>query len=363
MKLSFLLFNEQQSLSQQRTLFASCFPETVGTAASSLAHYHWKFHSFPAQIKSYEYAAWDEENSLLVGYYAAIPYRYNVKETSGTAGMVCDVMTHPEIRGKGIFTKLGKYSTDTLQKTEVDFVTGFPIRPEVIPGHIKVGWTIAFELPHYLKLLKTNSLLKNSPARFLAPIINIPLALINTVLGVTRRPDPTLTTQVHTATEFLSAYPEQYERFLAGWHKSAAITLKKDVNFLRWRLGAPESNYKIISVWKNERISGIAITRVVELKNIPTLAVLDLMIDSESPATVSIIHSALDELAAVTGAENISCMTSRSVAKTLCFARNGYIRTPFIFKFIVKNISKRFSDELLFDEKNWQIMWIDSDDL
>jgi hypothetical protein len=38
-------------------------------------------------------------------------------------------------------------------------VTGYPIRPEVIPGHLKVGWSIVAKLPVYVKVVRTDALL------------------------------------------------------------------------------------------------------------------------------------------------------------------------------------------------------------
>ena len=52
----------------------------------------------------------------MVGYYAAIPYKYNIGETQTDVGMVCDVMTSTKQRGKGIFTKIGRYATEDLAK-------------------------------------------------------------------------------------------------------------------------------------------------------------------------------------------------------------------------------------------------------
>ena len=38
-----------------------------------------------------------------------------------------------------------------MRAAGMDLCVGFPIRPEVFPGHIKVGWKVAFDLPVYFK--------------------------------------------------------------------------------------------------------------------------------------------------------------------------------------------------------------------
>ena len=42
---------------------------------------------------------------------------------------------------------------------------------------------------------------------------------------------------------------------------------------------------------------------------------------------------------------------------------NLFIKTPYKFQFITKNLSNVISSNTLKDNKNWHLMWIDSDDL
>ena len=93
--------------------------------------------------------------------------------------MVCDVMTHPEARGQGVFTKIGRYATEKMKEQKIHFTTGYPIRPEVIPGHIKVGWEKPFQLPLYLRPLKSNDLLKSKGLSVFIPFVNLGLSVFN----------------------------------------------------------------------------------------------------------------------------------------------------------------------------------------
>ena len=159
MEITCIKFDYKERLDEQRKLFVDCFPENLGTAVIGKEHYMWKFQSFPTDSKkSYEYIATDEKDNM-VGYYAAIPYNYDIEGKVYPVAMVCDVMTSSKCRGAGIFTKLGRYSTDEYAKEGLAFSTGYPIRKAVIPGHMKVGWKIAFELPLYMHFISTSSLL------------------------------------------------------------------------------------------------------------------------------------------------------------------------------------------------------------
>jgi len=165
MSIHFRKFDFKSELANQRELFIECFPEHSESSMLSNEHYLWKFQSKPGHIPSAEYVAVDEQNDLL-GYYAAIPYQYNVNGKTSEAAMVCDVMTGVKARGKGVFTNLGIYSTDEFKQLDFDFTTGYPIRKEVIPGHLKAGWSINHELPLYARFIKFDSFLKNKKNRF-----------------------------------------------------------------------------------------------------------------------------------------------------------------------------------------------------
>ena len=90
-------FDPEKELEQQRELFIDCFPENIGTPVVGREHYGWKFRTFPDVPPSYEYAAWSDNE--MVGYYAAIPYLYQIGEHTVSVGMVCDVMTKSSCRG------------------------------------------------------------------------------------------------------------------------------------------------------------------------------------------------------------------------------------------------------------------------
>ena len=99
------------------------------------------------------------EDGRILGYYAAIPYPYQIGGRRLLVGMVCDVMTHSDARGRGVFTELGRFALSSLEATDLAFVTGYPIRPEVMGGHLRAGWQVAFALPMYLMPLRADSML------------------------------------------------------------------------------------------------------------------------------------------------------------------------------------------------------------
>lgn len=363
MHLDFSQFDAAVSLPEQRELFRDCFPEAAGTSVESESHYRWKFHSLKASPSSYEYGVRGGESRQLLGYYAALPYRYSVRGEEFACGMVCDVMTHSAARGQGIFTKLGRYSTESLQSSGLDFTSGYPIRPEVIPGHLKVGWQVVQDLPMYLKVLRSNAILRSSAARLLAPLVNLGLSAFSFVTRGRSSRDPQESVTVEAPEAFLCREDGAYERFFAKWASSRSVHLIKDRQFLAWRLGAPETKYQVIAAKRGSEISALSIVRCTELKGIPCLAVLDLMLPVGNEAAAGPVFREMERVAKAARCEAIAVMLNRNSARRASLARHGFIRTPFVFKLIVKLLSERAKQAGLLEPSAFDVMWIDSDDL
>lgn len=363
MDLKFDSFDNAESLPEQRELFCDCFPEASGSSVESTAHYRWKFHSIGNEPTSYEYAVWQSNPRKLLGYYAALPFRYSVGGSIFSCGMVCDVMTHSAARGKGIFTKIGQYATDDLRTKGVDFTSGYPIRPEVIPGHLKVGWQVAQELPLYLKVLRSDALLKNSVARHFTGIVNVGLKFLALLTQPRVSDSAKARVEIEPAADFLNRQDGTYERFFSRWSASRRVHLIKDLSFLRWRLGAPESQYHVISLRRETHIEGLAIVRVTDLKGIPCLAVLDLMLLEDIEVASKALVRAMQSFAESRSCEAVAIMIRRESARRAYLLWRGFVRTPFTFKLIIKPLSERANAAQLLEPSTFDVMWIDSDDL
>lgn len=354
MDLNFKQFDHTVDLSRQRELFNDCFPETEGEMIRSNEHYYWKFHSFPFSTKSYEYACY--ANSEIVGYYAAIPYQYRIGSKIVSAGMVCDVMTSSKLRGKGIFTKMGSYSTEQLS-TVIPFTMGYPIRKEVIPGHLKVGWEIPFELPLYMKFIKLNSFLTQRNLKLLVPFANL-LSNIYCQIFRGRSLNDYSYSIYYDIEEVLD-----YECFCKEWSNSVNNSLQKDLNFSKWRYGAPGRKYSFLTIKKDSKIICFLSYRKIIKEGILSYGIIDYMVLPGFEGCHSLANKVLIEQAKSENVEVIMTMMSRTSASKYRLIRNGFIKSPFKFSLIIKNLTGEFTKEELFKEENWHLMWVDSDDL
>jgi GNAT superfamily N-acetyltransferase len=353
-------FEPSTHLPEQRRLFANCFPEGLVNGHAGPEHYSWKFRGFPAPKSAFEFVAMDSDAGM-VGYYAALPYRYAIGPREVTAGMVCDVMTHPASRGKGVFTSLGRFALARMRDEGVAFVTGYPIRPEVIPGHLKVGWRVAFDLPLFVKVLRVDSALGKLHLGPLAPAVNALVALARAWRAPAESADGHAAEWV-SVEQFLTL--DESHRFLAEERARIGNHLVKDAAFLRWRLGAPGARYRILLGRERGDLVFLAVARKTDYSGIPCLAVLDLMaLPGHGEPGLSAAHAALDQEARMVGAELVVVMASEASAARLALRKHGFVKSPRGFRLILNRLDPGLDDESLFREESWNLMWIDSDDL
>lgn len=342
---------QPDQLPEQRKLFRLAFPEQSGKLDSG-EHYDWKFRRFPATPPAYEYAALDDGKML--GYYAALPYPYRIAGKAATSGMVCDVMTHPDARGRGIFATIGKYATDDLAR-HVGFLTGYPIRPEVIPGHLKVGWRVVRELPMYLRPLKSRSLLP-PPLRPFSRAIDAAFGIVGRLQD---RAPKRFRSEVLGIDGMLAL--KDYGRLAQRAQSPTVNALQKSAAFMRWRLGAPGVRYRVVAVFEEQELRALAVARSTVLEGIAVLALLDVMVDPVAFRSLGALHGRIAHVAREEGAEAIVIMCAPSAAKRLKIA-GRFLRSPHVFKLIVKCLDPELC-QAVEDARAWEPMWIDSDDL
>ena len=346
------VFDYKTDLEKQRVLFADAFSEVDD---KSVETYNWLFRQFPGNNKnSYEYCSFIGDE--MVGYYAALPYPYKIAETQTEAAMVCGVMTSSKHRGKGIFTQLGRFSTSELANY-LPFTTGYPIRKGVIPGHLKVGWKIAFELPLYIKFLRSDSILASKKLSIFKFIANPLLALYNSLRKTSTNSKYSI--EIYNDINQISGY----DTFVHEWLKSVSNGLIKDIKFANWRYGRPGSNYNFVTIWNTGRLVGFASYCKTKKEGVPSYCVLDLFTLPNYKDCVCHIYRFLTTDAKKEEIEAIMFMMSKHSAKYYRVTMNGFFRSPYRFSLIIKNLTDQFSDEILMNEKNWHLMWVDSDDL
>ena len=359
MSVEYVTFAPGTAVDDYLSLFEDCFPETLGTSLCTAPHYRWKYGVAGKDAPLLEYGGY--EDGRIVGYYAALPFQYSLGGSAIQGSLVCDVMTHSSMRGRGIFTSMGRFATGNMAKAGVAFCTGFPIRPAVIPGHLKVGWRVAFDLPVYYRIVDLRIVLAAKGKSWAGPILQPAAALYPYFWRLGRQSAKHLRCTEYTVESFFQNV--DYAGFYAQWHRQHENHLMRTEEFLRWRLSAPSLQYRIIALHDKERIVGLAITRKTRSPGFEVVGLADLMILDEYLPVSGLLHDALAALARRTGAAGVSVMCGIPEAQRLHLIGNGYIRTPYKFQFIAKWLAGGDAPECLWDARKWHLMWLDADTL
>ncbi len=360
MDICFRKFDFKNELKVQRELFKECFPETIDTPKISNMHYLWKFQSKDTKNPSSEFVAYIDNEIL--GYYAAIPYYYRFKSDTLKVAMVCDVMTGIKARGKGVFTKLGVYSTLKLATEGFDISTGFPIRNAVLPGHLKAGWEKSIKLPLYGRFINSRSFLRNIKLGLMTPFLNLLICLFNNMMSLMFKRQNKLLNTFYTTSDNLDDL-NRLSDFYKQWANDIPISLIKDEGFLKWRLGAPKSHYHIITLEENGHIIGILIAREIEKMGVSCMGILDLAILKNYYQYSGMLIKEIINVSKKTRNELLLIMLSKTWYKKYKLIFNGFLKTPYRFYFITKLFSGKISKDDATNEENWHLTWIDSDDL
>ena len=350
MNVKFQNFDYKNKIAEQRILFDECFPEIKNLSSSSLAHYKWKHRGM---LKSYEYSALLEKK--LIGYYAALLYRYRYKNKYIKSGMVCDVMTGEKSRGKSVFTNIGKFATEDLKNNSLDITTGFPIRKEVIPGHLKAGWNLAFKLPLYFKINSSKSILQKFHLGAFYPLIDLLIKIISFPFNFVI---PTKDLKVKEIDSLLFFKSQSYIDFNDKISNENLIYLNKNFDFFNWRLSAPNSEYKLYKISLKSKLVGYIITRHTIRHGIKCTGILDIVFLKNYSKYVKHAFSKIK-----VQSDLFLLMCNRRLYRAYSLNKCGFVKSTFSFHLIIKNLSNHFDNDLLFDEKNWHLTWLDSDDL
>ena len=357
MELTFKEFDLNTQIEQHRELFAKCFPEVYNTDPLYVSHYERTFfhqyHSFPSSVKSFQYVAMLGDE--MVGYYGVLPYTYLINGQLVQSGMVGGVMTSPNYRKMGIFVKLGNFASHHQKLSGASFNHTFPIRKAVMPGFIKKGWDIIFELPLYIRFLKLNALLKSKNLSLLMPLLNPIIHLYNFLLK--RKDNADFEVKVFNKTEHMIGYDD----FINKYYKSVSNTLMKDRAFIQWRYGTPGKEYFFFCAYKGDSLMGLVSVCSIVREGVPSYGIVDFMVVDKK--CLPNLHNAVFTQAKISQKEAVMMMMSKTSARKYKLTKNAYLKSPFKFNLIFKNLNQQFSKEELSNEDNWHLMFVDSDDL
>lgn len=302
------------------------------------------------------------DGDKVVGHYAVCPSRILVGGEVKTGSIVVDVMTHPDYRFQGMFTKLGRYSLEKAGEDGIDFSYGFPIRKTVMPGHLKVGWKVAFSLPVYVLPVSFSQIIqKFVRVKVLSQLLGALPQMVFWILAKIKSCHLCKYT-IQEADRFDET--EALRKFIEKTRQQHKVMQLRDYSFLKWRYNDNKyRNYKIFYAYDaSKEMMGYIVLRKTEIFGLKCITIIDIQALESDRKTVSKLLWRTECYAKDQGVSLIGCMINGNAYKR-CLLSNLFIKSPYVFKFIIhQNKEISYGDELM-KNGNWFITWADTDDL
>jgi len=118
-----------------------------GNIPRSREFFEWKHFASPFGASS---ALVAESGSKIVGLRIFMKWSWRAGDQNFTAARAVDTVTHPDWRGKGIFSRLTSALLENLRSEGVSFIFNTPNRLSK-PGYLKMGWQPVTKLPLWIR--------------------------------------------------------------------------------------------------------------------------------------------------------------------------------------------------------------------
>lgn len=315
MKSNNTTFNEveflpHKSISTFAKSYSLSFPELRLTEPALIDFLKRKFQILE-DSDTHNIAALITEDGVVASGYGIVRNRYTQGVQNLKVGLVCDVFTNTNFRKMGLFKKVSLLAIGREQLGATNFLIGFPIRDEVMPGHLSVGWKHLFDMPIWWSLPRIGSL-----------------------RNVTKNPG---------MSAIMFDPPKK------------GIAIKVTDDFLKWRFSLFKVDYYLISVAHSR---DFAIVRKSKLKNIPFTCIV--FMQSTNNRNARILVRKIRNLSLRLGTVGVIGCWNNSYAEDLNLKSSGLRQSSMSQKVIVRELNNfRCPSE----EKSYRLSWIDSDTL
>ncbi len=339
--------DEKQILELRRAVFGDLDPVRLKEST-----WKWQFRNNPAGRATCFLA---ESRGRIVGQYVTIPTRLSIHGKETHVAFSCDTMIHPQYRRQGMFSALARELYGFLETERgINMVWGFP-NDQSLPGFTgKLGWRM---LPHIPLMVM--------PIR--------PVSMICRSLVKKSKRDSTISKKATVYYDFRTRLPNLHmvpiARFDGAFdvlwleHSNTAPVIQiRDHRYLQWRyLSVPEFGYRPFAVFRDERLLGYWVLRMMALKNQVFGVLVDVFPFPMEPGSVALeIFSFSQQYVKAHGGDFLTCLLPPKHAVGL--KRAGFRKIPEIINPKTWRLGYRCAGNTpLGDLNNWHVTYGDTD--
>ena len=243
--------------------------------------------------------------------YGIIRNNYSQGNKTLGVGLVCDVFTSTNYRNLGLFRRVSLLAIHREELTKTNFLIGFPVRDEVMPGHLSVGWKYIFNMPLWWSLPRPGWLRE-----------------------VQKNPDL-------NGSMFII--------------QKGGIALRASDQFVKWRFSYQNVDYYLVSI---QNSTDFAIVRKAKLRKLPFACIV--YMQSSNKSNAKILVRKIQIFALHIGSFGVLGCWNDSYANDLFLPYSGLRKSSKFQKVIVRELN---GFECPKDDKGYRLSWMDSDTL
>jgi hypothetical protein len=168
-------------------------------------------------------------DGAIAGFRTFLRWEFTVGRERRRAVRAVDTATHPDHRGRGVFSALTLHGLEALPAAGVDFVFNTP-NDQSRPGYLKMGWEVVGRLPIRTRPRSLGGLRRMATARTAADLWSTPT-----------------TAGVDAGAAFADG--DALTRLLAGQPEPDRLATRLSTEYLRWRYaGFPPLAYRVSTI-------------------------------------------------------------------------------------------------------------------
>lgn len=272
--------------------------------------FRWKHEDNPFG-RSYLLVA--EAEGRILGLRAFMRWRFLAGGREFRAVTAVDTATHPDVQGRGIFSRLTRTALEEL-RGEVDLVFNTP-NEKSLPGYLKMGWQVVGRIPIAVRVRRPVRFVRHARSLRAAP-------------GAAGPEPPTSADPVKIALA-----DDGVPTLLAELRGDARLSTPRDLDYLRWRYASPPGlSYRAVRVRRSDRLVGLGVFRVRPRGPLWEATVVETL---TRPGDGEAARAVLREIVRSTTVDHLTCHFPNGSAAAHASKRAGYVRTPGSVTFVV----------------------------
>ena len=299
-----------------------------------------------------------EEEGRIVGYFHLLLLDMHHAGRTVLGGLIQDVATHPDLRGRGVFRELGRVAIESMRARGVRFAIGIPNHRSLHSFVHNHDYAMPGCMPVYLLPLDVGKVLGSRLGAVgrLAGTIASPLYRV-----LRARSRPLATGEV---VERLDVIPDQISEVSAAFAARVTTAVARSASYLRWRLlEKPTHEYAVYGLRRGGALVAYVATRIADLLGTRCLLLMDLGCRDGGDASLLRLLSARVEAARADGLGMVVTMGVHPFFAAL--GGLGFVRAPERvnprpFYFIVKPLADDLAPDIT-SLAGWLITLVDWD--